>query len=497
MERKPPSSPGEILAVVSRRKYWIIFPFVIVLVLGIVLGHFVPRTYQSVTTIMVVPKNVPSSYVSTETAVELTKRVQDIGLEVISGDAFVGILDKLNLYPELREKGKTSQVVSKMRRNTTVAPVPDTGDGRGGIGAFTVSFVGNSPQQAQTVTSALADFFVHENQAKGNQNTKGTDAFLRTQVAAAAQQLAAQQAKIQAFKNAHMGSLPEQAQANLAMINQYQTQLQANESALDQDNQQRVYLQSVLNVSPATGDSNASAPVAATPLQIELASKQAELHADLLKYTPEYPDVIRLKGEIAALKVQIHQAPKSAAAPVVTTMPQTTGPSVNDQLRSQLVALNTEIKSREARNHQLEAEMTRLQGSIGMVPAVQTEFAGLDSTYQEMQKNYNLLVENQQHAAMTVALGQHDEDGQLIVVQPATLPTAPYRPDLVLLDMGAALVGLLVGFICALIVELRDDTMHTSNEVAEYLKLPVIVDLPKCPPFSDEGWKISPTPAKS
>ena len=97
----------------------------------------------------------------------------------------------------------------------------------------------------------------------------------------------------------------------MQMINQYQTAMQTNQDALTQANQQRVYLESLLNVKP-NGDRRVVIRRRHRPLrlQIELAQKQQELRADLLKYTPEHPDVIRLKHDIAALKVEIQNAPE-------------------------------------------------------------------------------------------------------------------------------------------------------------------------------------------
>jgi uncharacterized protein involved in exopolysaccharide biosynthesis len=250
-----------------------------------------------------------------------------------------------------------------------------------------------------------------------------------------------------------------------------------------------VYLQSVLNVNPNNAAGEA-APAPITPLQMELAQKQAELHADLLKYTPQHPDVIRLKSDIAALRLQISEAPKATATASYSSTPQTTGPSQTDLLRGQLVSLNTEIKTRTANQKQIEQKLGQLQGSIATVPEVQTEYSSLDSQYQEMQKNYNLLLEKQQEAGMAAALDRNDDSEQFMVIQPANFPSAPYRPNPILIYMGSVLMGLLLGFICALVVELRDDTIHNADEVAEYLKLPVIVALPKCPPFPEETWKV-------
>ena len=53
MERKPPSSLNDFVSVIQRRKYWILIPSVVLIVLGVLLAPLVPRTYKSTTTIMV------------------------------------------------------------------------------------------------------------------------------------------------------------------------------------------------------------------------------------------------------------------------------------------------------------------------------------------------------------------------------------------------------------------------------------------------------------
>lgn len=89
---------------------------------------------------------------------------------------------------------------------------------------------------------------------------------------------------------------------------------------------------------------------------------------------------------------------------------------------------------------------------------------------------------------MVTALGQRDQAQQFAVAESANLPTLPFSPNPLLLNMAVVLMGLLVGFIFALVVEVGDDTMHDSDEVAAYLKLPVMVALPKCSKLADGAW---------
>jgi succinoglycan biosynthesis transport protein ExoP len=497
MQRKAPTSIEDIVAVLQRRKYWLIIPAVLVTVLGFLLVPFVPRTYQSTATMLAQGIPVPNVYEKQSSSSNVDDQVQRIALRVLSSPDLAKMAAELNLYPKLLKEGKTGQIGALINKNLTIAPVQTAVPARGVV-AFSISYVAASPQLAQQVTQRLAELFVKENIREGTQTTESASSFLDAQLAEAGRQLAEQQAKIQAFKSAHFGELPEQEAANLQMMSQIQSDLQTNAQALDQDNQQKVYLESVLNVDP-TGKTDAAAPPAPlTPLQMELAEKQAELHADLLKYTPEHPDVIRLEHDIAALKVQIAQSPKNApvlaAVPVTNAaaaaaLPQAIGPSQTDLLRGQLMALNTEIKARQARARQLQQKLDQMQASAGTVPGVQTEYLSLNSAYEEMQKNYNLLLEKRQQAAMAADLNRNVAPEELSIVDPATLPTAPYKPDPALLYMGAVLLGVLAGFLFALVVELKDDTIHTPEEAADYLKLPVIISLPRCSSFAKD-WEV-------
>lgn len=482
MERKAPTSIGEFIAVVKRRKYWMALPALVVILLAAILSPLVPRSYESTTTILVEPQKIPTEYVRATVTSDVTDRLHTIGLEVMSSSRLMQIIDDLHLYPELRKKESMNQVVAAMRKDISVDVIREPSqDGRNSVGAFKISYIGHNPQEAQKVTREIANLFIRENLKERDQQAQGANQFITAELNQAREQLSQQDAKIRAFKKEHLGSLPEQSQANLQMIGEYQSLLQANSEAIDRANQQRVYLQSLLNVKTG-GDPNAPAPARPTALQLQLAKDQSELNTDLMKYTPDHPDIIRLKHEIAVLRQRIRTAPKLAPGSAVdadTKMSQQiAGPSVNDQLRSQLVALNAEIAARGARQVEVERKMQQLQGSVEAEPTVEAEFLSLDRDYQEMQKNYDDLLAKQQASAMAAQLERHDQSEQFVVLDPANLPSKPYRPDPVILALGTVALGLLVGFVCGMILELRDDTMHDADEVATYLKLPIIVALP-------------------
>ena len=92
----------------------------------------------------------------------------------------------------------------------------------------------------------------------------------------------------------HMGALPQQENSNLQLIGQYQALLQANAEAITRAQQNKQYLQSLLEV-------NNSKPA---DKMGSLESARTELAAAEQRYTPSHPDVIRLRSLVKSLEQQ-------------------------------------------------------------------------------------------------------------------------------------------------------------------------------------------------
>lgn len=474
MARKLPASPQDLIDIFKRRKWWFIAPMIIIPVAAFAIGLALPKQYLSETTILVDPQKIPAEYVKTAAVGDITDRLQTIKEEVMSRTRLETIAEQLGLYQDVRQKAGMVKVIDRMQKDITVDLIKGASD-RSPIDGFKISYVAPTPKMAQTVTRRISDLFIQENLKARDQQAQGTHQFLTDELQKSKAQLDAQEEKIRAFKSAHLGSLPEQENSNLSLISEYQNMAQANSEAIDRANQERVYLESMLNID--SGGKGAAVAQIMSPTDVELQQKRTELAAAEQKYTDSYPDVIRLKAEIASLEKTGHQNPKGRAPRVGAS-----GPTASQQLQGQLVAIEQEIKSRTARQTKIEAQLQGVQGRVGMLPAVQGEFADLNRTYQEEQTNYESLVEKEQASGMVTELDRHDDSESFRILDPANLPVAPSAPNLLIIDVGGLFGGLLCGFLLGVVMDMRDATIHTAEEAAEYLELPLIVALPHITP---------------
>ena len=167
--------------------------------------------------------------------------------------------------------------------------------------AFKVSYVADKPQIAQQVNTQLATLFIDENVRASQQQSESTTNFLDSQLTAAAAALAAQEKKMREYEAAHMGELPDQLQSNLQILSGAQAQLQAAIDARDKALQQQAYLNSLATQYDAMGVTESTPATPQTTAQ-QLEMMRAELAALEAKYTPDHPDVKKLKDTIAKME---------------------------------------------------------------------------------------------------------------------------------------------------------------------------------------------------
>ena len=469
MTRKPPSNAHDILGMLIRRKMWIIACMLIVPPLVFIGGMYWPKDYRSETVILVDPQRIPEEYVKAITG-DVTDRLQTISEEVMSRTRLLTIANEDGLYRKIRKTSGDDKAIDAFRKDITVDIIKGANE-RNPIDGFKVAYIAPKPELAQNVTQQLADLFIEENIKERDQDAEGTQLFIKNQLVQARTALAAQDARIRNFKASHLGTLPEQEQANLTMISEYQSLAQQNSDAIDRANQQQVYLQSMLNVNGNQKQTALLPPP--TSLQLQLQTTENELSAARQKYTESHPDVVRLRDEVATLKAEVQRQPQGVSHPTAAT-----GPSIGQQLESQLLATQQEIKSRADRQQELEGRIGSLQAKVQSLPAVQQEYEALSRDYSEMQKNYESLLEKEQASGMAAELERHNESERFRVLDPASYPSSPYSPNQLAVNAGGLVGALLLGLGLAYLADMRDPTIHDADEAEAYLSVPLIVALP-------------------
>jgi succinoglycan biosynthesis transport protein ExoP len=470
--RRAPSDISDYLEIFLRRKYWIVLPAIAIASIMTMISLVLPKSYRSETLILVDAQRVPEKYVQSTVTGDVSDRLQNISQEILSRTRLEKVIDQFKLYQEQkRNKVPMEDIVETMRKEIQVDVVTDQRARSGG--GFRLAYVSKSPIVAQAVTKQLASLFIEENLKSRAQIANNTTDFINSELGKAKQSLQEQEAKVRDFRARYMGALPEQQQANLQVMSQLQGILQSNNDAISRAQQQKSYLESMQEAlakrDPITG------PLVKTAASLRLEQAKAELVAAQQKYTDRHPDVIRLQSAVRALEREVADEAKSPSAAITSSNGSVMDPT---QLKTQIRILEEEIKNRNSRSLDLEKQINGIKGRVELQPQIEQQFAELTRDYDVSKKTYDSLLDKSQQSGMAAEMESSAKGEQFRVLDPASLPEKPTKPNLLMLNLGGLIAGIAVGGGLGMLQELRDRSIHSERDLQYYIPLPVIGALP-------------------
>ncbi|HIC86099.1 MAG TPA: protein GumC, partial [Desulfobacterales bacterium] len=164
------------LDMVSRRKWWFIIPFLLVILGGLTFALITPRIYEAKTLILVQPQKVPEDYVRAIISVGVEERLRTITQQVTSRTNLERIIQQYDLYSD--EEGMLLDDKVALLREMIKIELSQRRARRGEANAFTISFRHKDPKKAAKVANALASNFIAENLKIREAQALGTSSFL-------------------------------------------------------------------------------------------------------------------------------------------------------------------------------------------------------------------------------------------------------------------------------------------------------------------------------
>ena len=469
-----PKSQGfdAILEIWSRRKWLAILLFAGVFTATVSIVAFLPNIYQSSATVLVERQQVPEAFVQPTVTSAVENRLQTITQELLSRSRLINLIDRFGLYPDLKKRVPIEEVVERMRKDLKLElkGVEQKGPNRTTI-AFALSYQGSNSEKVAQVTNTLASFYIEENLKAREQQAVGTAEFLRVQLEETKKRLDEQERLVSTFKKRHMGELPQQQEANLAILERLHTQLRLNG-----DNQTRVSgRRSALVDQLAEANSliTAGGPDATAAW---IAKLKQELTALTMRFSDKYPDVIQKKAEIAAIEEQISKAKSDGEARKEQAAP--TSPHILE-LKKALNEADAEIKIFKTEEQVLQHSIAGYQRRVENTPQWEQELQVLSRDYGATKELYQSLMKRHEEAKVAESMEQRQKGEQFRVVDPATAseqPTAPNRVRLILMGLLLSL-GLAGGAV--MLAEQSDTSFHTVDDLRAFSRVPVLVGIPR------------------
>ena len=466
------------------KKYWWILPLTVVSggALGLGATMVLPKKFTSQSRVQIHEQSVSPDLVKPVLTEASNQRLASMQEQILSRTQLQAIIEKFGLFPSDRGKMHMEDLVLRLRSAIDVTP-PDTmlGVQNRQLPGFYINVTFDNPEIAQRICSEITTKFMEQNVKYMNDKTGQAADFLGAQADDAKRNLDEQDAKLAEFKKKYMGSLPDQQQANLGMLQTMNSQLDAITQSISRAQQDKAMNESLLAAQLGTWKATKTGGTPTETLEEQLTTLQEQLSALQSRYTPEHPDVIKTKSQIEQLKKRIADAPKTNQ----TTTSAAAGeiePAAIQQLRAKLKQDDLMIADLSKRQSQMQSQIGVMQGRLQLSPAVEQQFKELMRGYQSASDSYNDLLKRHAQALMAKDFTHEQQGEQFSMEDPPSLPMTPSFPKKPVFAGGGLAGGLALGLAVLYLLAALDSSMHSERDVEACLKLPVLALVPTMDP---------------
>lgn len=488
-------------------------------IISILVAFLIPPVYRSSATILIEEQEIPKNLIRSTITAFAWQRIQTISQRVMTRSNLLALINKYGLYPNKRRTDTTEELIKRMRHDIKLRAItakvidPATGQPRPATIAFKLSYDGQSPIVAQKVDNELTTLYLNENLKTRTQQATDAYRFLTDQAQKLQIHINHLEGKIAAFKEKHLNSLPDLQQLDLQLLDQNESRIIEVNEDLRSLKDRKTYLEGQLaQIDPNSPVIGSDGQPILDP-QSRLEALETEYSTARAEFYPDYPDVVRLKREIASLKKQIgggvsdrqaqakevahlksklaaEEAKFSAAYPDVVRLKaelaalqtqikkeasQPAEPAMQPQnpayitLNAQLESVKSNIAATERQHDQLQTKVAGYQKYLAEMPAVQREYRNLQRDYANSQRQYLKLKSKQMDARIGEQMEKDQEGERFSLIDPPNLPQRPAKPNRLAIIVMGLVLSLGGGFGYVAVSEGMDKSVHGPRALSAVL----------------------------
>ena len=174
------------------------------------------------------------------------------------------------------------------------------------------------------------------------------------------------------------------------------------------------------------------------------------------------------------LKQSSSQAPVSVPASPVEAARQ----KRIRELKVQIEDVDRELADKQQQEKDLRAVVADYQAKLDAVPTRESDLVELTRDYNTLQATYQSLLTKREESNLATSLERRSIGEQFRVLDPARVPERPFSPNLIMITLGGAGGGFVLGLLLIGFKEYRESSLKTEQDVMRLCQLPVIASVP-------------------
>lgn len=454
---------GDYVALLRRRSIYLITILPAAIFLSVMLAYGLPAVYQSATTILIEASAVDAKMMPTtvltpmapNTQIELVRR------SALAPDVLKALVAKIDPYPDNHDMTPADKA-HQIFLDTSVEQVdPVTFEPLVNGAAFNIFYNNPNPVMATRVAKEIANIFLDYNRKTRTETAEQTYKFLlgKSKETEDAMRLADQ--KIADFKKQYGAALPEDQVRNEGDLDRTTSQLDDTQARIrtSQQNVDALTLQ-LSQLSPSMEASVTDSPTEIATLKSQLADAEQ-------RYTPNHPDIKRLRRALAEVMARRNAI---ASAP----------PDNPDYLSvaSQLQAAKQELSALRVIEGRALAQRSTLQSHLAIAPSVEKDYEQLIRNRDLLKDQYSQLQGKVQEADVGRSYENEQQGERFTLIRSATIPGSPEFPNRIGLILIGVVLGAALAIGAAIMAENSDATVRGYHDLGDVAGVQVLASVP-------------------
>ncbi len=456
-----------------RNRYTIIFPIIVLPLIGLFIGLTNPKHYKAHTS-MLIQETAKMNPFLEDFAVSamLKERVEALKTLLHSRHILNQVAIDLALVNDDSDDAKKDLIIAKLSSNLSMQVA--------GKDLIRIDYKSNHREGMKETLAAISHYFVEQLLAPERSSIRDSSSFLKQHLDKRRADLDSAEDALFKFRSENAETLPELHSSNIDRLNELKQTLaerKAERAGAVRNFDELKQLLSKTN--PVIGK-----------IEEEIVKNRSSLALLKSRYTEKHSKIQAILRALRRLEVEKSAAIESTESIVsadqlwdIASSQTSNADGKQSLLMSQME--NLQIAKQKADG--LEQEIIRLEQLVGQLEKRVQGFGEKESRLVRLKRDLNVkrelyeeLLERFEMAQVTGSLGKFEQSKRVKIIDRPFNPSAPANPHVALFVIAGLIGGIFLGIGFAVLKEITDTTIRYKKTFESIANLPVITRIPAC-----------------
>ncbi len=433
-----------------------------------------PATYTSRAKILVESQQIPQALVQSTVTSHASERLRVIEQRLMTRENLLDIASEFDVFRTRRDLSPT-EIVQAMRAASSFGVDSLGGGARGGglAMAFTISFSAADPTVAARVTGQYVSRILESNLKLRTGRAADTFEFFEQETQRLGGELTAIESQLVEFKRANRDTLPE----TLAFRTNQLDRVQQRIHLLDREmaNLQERRKQLVAITEDPSNLINEERPPTDTEKAKMALERELEVRSALL--SDQHPEIRALQTRIATLERLMESERERVEAAVKDSASRYVADEMT-RVKQEIEQVDTELSQKSDELSSLERRQKELERAIAETPNTQMALNALQRNYANLQGQYEEARSKMAVSATGEQLELKQQAERFEVIEQATVPESPDKPDRVMILVMGFGGGAGAGLALIVLLEFLNKAIRRPGDIVSALEIQPLAVIP-------------------